>query len=157
MATFSGPKYLKYISKYDAATIGWTAGDQGDPATVANSNPCSGAVTFTQGLLWAHLRGSRLPTLNEILIGAVAGSGCGYDAQYNWCIDMVNDDPSVRYVCWGRPANNDAPGGIVYEPRAITSTAYVRMVADVDKNRLDPVEIYDPTILDIIYGAGYTL
>ena len=157
MATFTGPKLLKYVSQKNAATIGWTEGDQGDPSTVADSDPCSGAVTFEQGLLWAHMRGARLPTLNEILIGAVGGSGCGYDSQYNWCIDMVNGDPNVRYVCWGRPANNDAPGGIVYQPRAITSTAYVRMIADVDRNRPDPVQIYDRMVLDIIYGAGYSL
>jgi len=156
MATFTGPKKLKYVSQKNAASIGWTEGIHGDPATVSDSDPCSGAVTFEQGLLWAHQRGARLPTLQEILDLATKGSGCGYDYEMIWCIDMVNDDPNIRYVCYGDPTRSDAPNPL-FEPRAITSTAYVRMIADVDKNRPDPVEIYDRMVLDIIYGAGYSL
>ena len=156
MATFTGPKLTRYVSTSSASQKGWSVVGT-DNRVSGETDPCSGAVTFEGALIHAHSRGARLPTLDEVLSGSMQGTGCGYDAQYIWTITMENDDPNTRYVCWGRPANNNPPGGVMYYTVDISTTAYVRMIADVDLNRSDAVLIYDKTALDLIYKNGYNL
>lgn len=109
----------------------------------AESEPCSGLLTFEDALEYAHNLGGRLPTRSELLADATTGTGCGYDNELVWTIDKSNESGTERWVSGGRPAGSAGPD----ESRSITSTAYVRMVSDYDRERVDPVLLSNDSIV----------
>jgi hypothetical protein len=147
---------FEYISADNASTRGYTYG----PTDVKgesdlDSGGCVGLMTFQQAVEHVHGFGARLPTVDEVRRGAATGSGCGYDAQQIWTADAANSSGSKHFVIHGR---TDTYGDVIQE-RNVTSTAYVRYVADVDTNRSDPVTIVSDqlkSILESFYSTTYS-
>ena len=120
----------------------------------AETDPCSGLVTFEQALDYAYQRGGRLPTRNELLSGSTRGTGCGYDYELIWSCTKGDEAGDFHWVAAGDPGR---AGGSNYagdpEIRSNTGSAYVRMVADVDKERTDPVTLQDPFIYNYLSSS----
>ena len=138
-------KYFKegfpYLSALDSATNNWpVAAASGYNNTTAESDPCSGALTFEDAVAHAEAQGGRLPTKEEMENDATAGGGCGYDADLCWTCTKGVDD-SEHWVVIGRSTQSGTP-----EIRNNSSTAFVRFVADDDLNRPNPVYISDSVI-----------
>lgn len=131
---------IPYTSPMDSATTGWINGGVNDFPVSAESDPCSGPLTFLDALSYAKNMGGRLPTKEELLAGVANGTGCGYDSQYCWTCDKGLADDE-HWVVYGDGRTSPAPKVI-----KDTETAMVRFVADDDIEREDPVTINDETI-----------
>lgn len=128
---------IKYISPLDSSTLGWSGNGYND--TSGESGSCSGLKTFEEALQYAYDQGGRLPTLDELVNNAVAGTGCNYDSKICWSCDK-GEDSSEHWCAEGKD------GSGTEELRSNTNTAYVRFVADNDLNRPDPVVLDDMVI-----------
>lgn len=137
---------VRYVSSLSSSQLNWS-NSYGTEPVGGESDPCSGAITFEQALDYAHSRGARLPTIEEVQDNAMRGTGCGYDNQLIWTCDKSNSDATAHYVLPGRDPF-DRFGGLQSLPN--TSTAFVRMVADNDLNRTDPVILDDSVILNYL-------
>ena len=142
-----------YISASDASTLGFTYG----PADVKGESDlltaCSGLLTFSEAVEFVHSIGARLPTQAEVLAAAATGSGCSYDAEYIWTCDKSNTDGTSHFCIYGDVSTY----GSESISKLNTETAYVRYVADVDLNRLDPVEIVDAELESILLNIPISL
>jgi len=147
---------FEYVSVDNAATRGYTSG----PADVKGESDletggCSGLMTFEQAVQFAHSFNARLPTVDEVRRGVAVGTGCGYDALDIWTADAANSSGTQHFVIRGRA---DTYGDTI-TATDVTSTAYVRYVADVDTNRTDPVTIISDnmrSILETYYSTSYS-
>ena len=131
-----------YVSTSTAASA--VPGGTGDGVVRGEADPCSGLVTFRQALEYAHSRGCRLPTRQEVLNGVAVGSGCGYDNEQIWTCDKVDDTATQHFTMFGRVDTN----GSATTPTNNEDQAYVRFVADENISRSDPVLLDDPAIAD---------
>jgi len=148
-----GVKSLDYISPSSSSDLGWDGQGSGYNSTGGETDPCSGKVTFEEALQHAHDQGGRLPTKAEMENDATRGTGCGYDNELCWTADK-GDDSSEHWVSCGDHSDSNCEGQS--EVRGNEETAYVRMVADDDLNRSDPVILADTFIYDWHTENGYS-
>lgn len=143
----NGKKYINidYISSMSASSLGWSSGTEVNGA-IGESDPCSGLVTFQQALQHAHDQGARLPTLYEAIGNVAGGTGCSYDYEMIWTCTKGNTSDE-HWIVKGL----DGAGTEVV--LANYENAYVRMVADIDINRNDPVNLEDAVIYNFLRGV----
>ena len=49
-----------------------------------NGLDCHSATTYNEAVIYCENAGYRLCTMDEMLSGLTAGTGCGFDCRYNW-------------------------------------------------------------------------
>ena len=165
--TLSGSRAinLNYLSNYTSTNFPYISSQPGGSINFAKTNgtiygetdPCSGPVTFEMALAHAHNLGARLPTLDEVQNqNAVSGTGCSYDYELVWTIDKANSDGTQRWVTAGDPGRlGESDYGGDNEARNITDLAYVRMIADSNILRPDPVTITNDSIIYNYLSSNY--
>jgi len=131
-----------YVSPQSSGDLGWSDGS-GYNDTQGESTPCSGLMSFDEAVEYANLQGGRLPTLEEVVNGAIAGTGCGYDGELIWTCDK-GADAAEHYIARGEDGANEA----IF---ANNQTAYVRFVADNDIDRPDALVLNDAAIGAVLF------
>jgi hypothetical protein len=136
---------FEYVSSQNASSLGFSYG----PNTVKGESDviggvCSGLMTFQQALEFVHAAGARLPSMQEILDGAAAESGCGYDAELIWTCDPVPGSSGTSHYCMYGNVDNYGKARVAKDN---SSTAYVRYVADVNVSRSDPILVVNDPFL----------
>ena len=95
-----------------------------------------------------------MPTLEEYVNNVLQGSGCGHDNELCWTATKALNDSSRHFLSPGRDSF-DRFGGIHAELNSFSS-GFLRDVADVDLNRVDPNILQDQDIYDRLVSAGLT-
>ncbi|NCO05032.1 MAG: hypothetical protein GW939_02695, partial [Candidatus Magasanikbacteria bacterium] len=129
-------------SRLTAAEIGYTVGSTLFPNVKGGATGCVGPVTYAAAVAYADSIGARLPTIEELEADVMAGTGCSFDARIVWT--QTKAGIGQRWVNYGKPSNYTATRVALDE----TSTAYIRLVAEVDHGYLGEV----PAIID---SSGY--
>lgn len=144
-------KAFDYLSQQDAATLGWVSPESNMNGTVEAytlGTDCSNLMTFEQAMEYAHSRGGRLPTLEEVRFLVVKATGCGYDAEPCWTCDKADEGGSAHYTTRG-----DGLGSTQVHPNSLK--AYARPVADTNLDRPDPMRLQDPVSHSFLVNNGY--
>jgi hypothetical protein len=103
--------------------LGWNT-SPASPQICAQSEPCSGAVTYAAAVTHCQAMGGRLCTWEELADNETLGSGCGYEAQRIWTLTQCS--PLGH---WTGPGDYGFIGSVPKQCRSDTATAYVRCCA----------------------------
>lgn len=113
-----------YFTAKSASEIGYTKSVASYPHLRGGTYNTGQAETFANAFALAAEIGARLPTIEELEAGLVAGTGGGYDSQICWSASPVPGQPDKVYGLLG------IGSGDRVELSKSTDTAYTRFVAN---------------------------
>jgi len=139
----------------NGGSFGTDSGPDTSVTAVAEVNGACRSDNFSGAISNHYNDGNgRMPTLEEYINDATAGSGCGHDSEQNWTSTKDHDSGTTNshWVSLGVMTSNIA-GYPKTEPNS--NNNFLRQVADDDLNRPDPVILQDDLVLAEVQANNY--